>query len=454
MAATTDVIVSADITLSPTLNRTTAGVIARGIDASNYIVAYVVKIAGATAGQVTLMKIQGGSGTVLGSSWVSGGLVEGGTYGLELRVSGRVIVASLDGVVVGTHYLSDADHAVFEGAQKAGIFVHYHAVNGDDGGSRIDNFSVVESPILAPVEIDHDGPIYAVTVDSTPIVSAASIVGATALREQDAILHDPTDPNLGTNPEREWKFYFTATMSSGTSSRVFVAFSEDGVTFGTPVECTLGAGRGAEDPSVLQHLASPGVVHRVGGKIVMYCEDLAVSSHIRAYESTDGITFTDLGSVLTSVVGSPTARFDGTNYIVGYELVNAGNTVEGFGIASGASPTVLTKSAQNPIWMADTDTHATNSIVVDSIELCDGQLVFVWHSGKSPHLGSTSGRGIAETSDLAGLAAGAVETVGTNLVGQLTTDWTIDHASGDLGTLIRANAAASTLHRARLYGEV
>jgi hypothetical protein len=301
---------------------------------------------------------------------------------------------------------------------------------------------------VTAVDADYDG--WAILDTSDPIVVAdeADITSATTLREYDDIVHDPNDPNLGSFPEREYKCYFTAIVSS--SERLYVAFSADGASWGTPVALTGAdvATVALEDPSVVTMLGTRGQVYRDGSdKMYLYAERKAGITTIFAFESTNGIAWTLLadgdpaidkgagGAWDDALVGSPVARHDGTNFIVGFEGVDAlpTSTAEGFGIAVGATADDLTKSANNPVWTSDTDPYATDSIVVDSFFLNDAEdaIYFLAHGRRGgSSTTNTMFRGKTSVLDPTLWEDGDIAVIGSRLSPILFNDLALDHSSG------------------------
>lgn len=226
---------------------------------------------------------------------------------------------------------------------------------------------------------------------STTLVSIGQLSGYNHLREQDDIIYDPDE----TNPDRRWKFYFSAASSSSTpsgGSDIWVTFSADGTTWATPIPCTVGGSTMVgEDPTIVQTLTTTPTAYRDGGSLVMFAENTTPT--VSVYSSTDGVAWTlDAADAIplgassawdSGLVGSPCARHDGSQYIVGYEGINA--PIESTGIAYGADRTALTKHAGNPVITAyDWGFTGTNaSAFIDSMWLNPaGDKVFVsGHSG-------------------------------------------------------------------------
>lgn len=300
-------------------------------------------------------------------------------------------------------------------------------------------------------------------ITDTAIATAAEITNATELREQDEVIYDPLDPNLGTNPERRYKFYYSAVVSG--NNRVYVKFSENGREWGSPNSCTMGgSNRVSEDPSVMTLWNTRGRVFRDGSnKMYLYCED-STTNTIYVYESTDGLTWTEMsgnpvigkggsGSWEQFLVGSPNARHDGTNFIVGYEGIAGSGTPgeECFGVASGTSANSLTKSSNNPVWDPSVDGHPTTSIVVDSMFKNDAgdKVVLFAHSGvvDTP----THWRGVTTVTDPTAWVSGDITTVGGNL-STIRNDLTLEHSGNGYTTVITGAADDQSLVRYRLWG--
>lgn len=247
-------------------------------------------------------------------------------------------------------------------------------------------------PTPTDLTIDSELPLILDWDAAVTIVDTGEVAGSTTLREHDDIVHDPDDPNLGTYPEREFKFYFSAVISG--TSRVWVATSADRSTWSAPVACTISGGDFVgEDPSITQVFGSTPKAYRDGSDYLwLYCEN-NTSNEIDVYRSTDGFAWTlQQASVIPKasgweayLTGSPCARHDGTQFVIGYEGINAlgGSQREAFGIASGVSATSLAKSANNPVLHPDDIPEADISIVVDSMWLtADGaRVIATAHDG-------------------------------------------------------------------------
>jgi len=280
------------------------------------------------------------------------------------------------------------------GAASKSIYLYYGnagVVDVSDIGAAFPagiDFSDV-SVLRGSIEDDGDKTLF----NEITLVELADIPTATFFREQDCIVHDPNDPNLGTNPEREYKLYFSATLPAG--ARIYVLFSADGETWGSPQACITGDPiRVSEDPSPVLLLDTPGQVYRdVDDKMYLYTED-GNSAGTYVYESTDGINFTTMsgnpvipkgapGSWEEQLAQSPCAVHDGTQFIVGYEGFSI-STAQ-FGIASGTSPNSLTKSANNPVLSASEHAHlAGTNVVIDTMWKVGSQIKLIGHAGSGP----------------------------------------------------------------------
>lgn len=273
----------------------------------------------------------------------------------------------------------------------------------------------------------------------TVLVTAAA-VGASTLREQDEIIYDPADPD----PDRRWKLYFTAT-GLDPSPAVCVIFSPDAKTWSTPVRCTMGSSdKASEDPSIVTMLHQRGQAYRDGlGRLVIFVEDYATLG-ICAYASIDGVTWDDLsetpviprggGGWDNNLVGSPVARHDGEQFIVGYEGIGGG--YESFGLAVGADPASLTKHPANPVWNAANEPKVGVSIVVDSFFLTDdGEgIVLLAHDGKQagaePPPTNTMFRGYTANTDPTTWVDGDIAYLGDADLWGVKNDITVDHSTG------------------------
>lgn len=226
---------------------------------------------------------------------------------------------------------------------------------------------------------------------STTLVSIGQLSGYNHLREQDDIIYDPFE----TDPDKRWKFYFSAAALSSIpsgGSDIWVMFSADGETWATPIPCTVGGSTMVgEDPTVVQTLTTTPIAYRDGGSLVMFAENTTPT--VSVYSSTDGVAWTldeadaiPLGagnSWDSDLAGSPCARHDGSQYIVGYEGIYA--NIESTGIAYGSDRTALTKHPGNPIITAyDWGFLGTNaSAFIDSMWLnpAGDKVLVSGHSG-------------------------------------------------------------------------
>ncbi|WP_139386219.1 hypothetical protein [Arthrobacter sp. P2b] len=293
----------------------------------------------------------------------------------------------------------------------------------------------------------------------TRIVSG--VEGASELREQDDIVWDPDDPNLDMCPEREFKFYFTAVIEG--LSRIYVAFSSDGSTFTAPVRCVMDKDdRPSEDPNVTQSLVPRGKVYRdTDGLLYLYVED-KLSSTIFAYSSADGVDFSVLagnpaipkgpsGTWDGYLAGSPIARHDGTQFLIGYEGVEGTNSsttrgidgapgpFESFGLAYGKTANSLTKSPSNPSWPAGTEPLVGSSLVVDSFFFNDDQSAFIFtaHNGRLNDLPKwTTLRGITKNMNPLTWKAGDIAGFGGSVDHNYLFDFTVDHSHQDMSRII------------------
>jgi hypothetical protein len=244
--------------------------------------------------------------------------------------------------------------------------------------------------------IGYDGQVYLWNrnglADVNPIVDTDDIA-VTSFREQDDIVFDPDDPNLEDHPERLYKFYFTGV---DPQSRTWVAFSPDGIGWGDYEQTNITLGR--QDPSIVTKLSATGEVYRDGSDL-MYCY-VEAALDVDVFSSTDGITWTLAGEDAIprgtsgawddALTGSPVARHDGTNFIVGYEGIKAGSPQEdAFGTAVGTVAGTLTKNAANPLFSADDHPAmagtAKDSVICDAFWLNDARdrVIFVGHTTSS-----------------------------------------------------------------------
>lgn len=235
---------------------------------------------------------------------------------------------------------------------------------------------------------------------ATTIVTAAQC-GALALREQDDVIYDPLAA-----PDKRYACYVTAEYGQtveGTYTpwwEVWVTYSPDGLTWAAPTRCTMNTGGAlaGQDPSiVLTWDTSGGAVHRdSGGKMWMYLENHPdpANHDVHAYSSTDGLVWTlemlnviprgTAGQWDSLLTGSPNARYIDGQYVVGYE--GAAGSLESWGVASGSSPTALTKSPANPLITGPAHSFG-NSVFMDAWWLStDGsRIILTAHSGLNGH---------------------------------------------------------------------
>lgn len=337
------------------------------------------------------------------------------------------------------------------------IYIYYGNSGAADASSGADVFAdgFIDFTDLSVLrgEVDDDGQIYLwnrLGISANPIVEVADIVDATSLREQDDIVHDPNDPNLGINPEREYKLYFSAIVSG--ANKIYVAFSEDG-TYSNPTIQVTDIPDGHEDPSVTQLLNTRGQIYRDGDdKIYVYMESHD-DDEIDVYSSVDGIAFTlvqdsviaqgTAGAWDDTLTGSPVARHDGTNFIVGYEgIISTGE--EAFGVADGTAAGTLTKKAANPLFQPADHTEASTSIVVDAFFKDDAgtAIYFLIHSGQT---GATSFRAKTTNTDPTTWADLDIVEYGTGPIDStITNDMTANNAQG-LKQIVTTNIADTAI---------
>jgi hypothetical protein len=285
---------------------------------------------------------------------------------------------------------------------------------------------------------DSRGQIYIDTADTRVIVDVADIPNGLTLREQDSIIYDPTDPNLGTNPERLYKFYFSVVEDGLPPSRMYGVFSADGITWGTP----FALGFTGEDPSITTYWDAPTTAYRDGsGLLTMYFEGGAIDMRT----STDGITWSSAVIAIPqagtglwddNLVGSPIARYISSTgtWWVGYEGINL--TVfgpeyeEAFGYVYGPARDNLTRSPNNPVWTPSAEpVMTTQSIVVDAVyPNSDGTKIYlIGHSGGD--FGDTVFRGETTNLDPTTWELGDIIWSGTEGMGGYRNDLTLDATS-------------------------
>lgn len=208
--------------------------------------------------------------------------------------------------------------------------------------------------------IDGTDPLTLDWAAAVTIATAAAIPTCMALREQDDVIHDPQQA-----ADKRFACYLTAEFST-PRWEVWVTYSADGLTWGTPVQCLLSTGgalRG-QDPSIVQTFGANPSVHRDGdGLMWMYLENHPdpINHSTHAYSSPDGITWTlrqldvianGAEGAWDALIGSPNARYVAGQYVAGQYVVGYegfGGATESWGVAVGSSPTALTKSPQNPL---------------------------------------------------------------------------------------------------------
>lgn len=213
----------------------------------------------------------------------------------------------------------------------------------------------------AAISIDSAVPAVVDFANASTIVLLYQIPGAVTFREQDDVVHDPSDLAA------PYKLYFTAAFDAtpDNDSRTYLVTSTNRVTWSAPIPCTVGgATLVGQDPSITQTFnQGPPVAYRDGdNKLWMFLERNAPFSYTDLYSSTDGIAWTleqrpaipkgAGGTWDSDLTGSPVARHDGTQFIVGYEGISG--TDEASGLTIGVDPTALVKHAANPVLTAPT----------------------------------------------------------------------------------------------------
>jgi len=371
---TDNFIVVGDITTSASTDATQAGLVVRGVDSTNLI--WVELVDTASVNRVRLgRRVSNTFATAAFSTAVT--IVPSTTYHVAVVVTGSLFAVYVDGAHMFSYTLSGAEATAFGSGANVGLYVNLNA------DPRWDNFGVYSLAEMPFVSASHDGPTVPWPLDASDTI----VSGLTNVREQDSIIYDPGDPNLGTYPERLYKFYFTSD-SAGKQ----VAFSADGVTWGTPTTLTGTAPR--EDFSVTTKLSATGEVYRDGdGKMWMYGENN--SSSIDVSWSIDGIDWTSGATNVipigtgweATLVGSPTARHDGSQFVVVYEGVDV-SSFESVGVATGATPTSLTKLAANPV----TQRSTFGDCIIDAWMLSDDgtEIIGLCHRGAGAASGPLS----------------------------------------------------------------
>lgn len=156
--ATGDLLIQADVTLSPTQARANVGLIFRFADPQNYLWAKVKVTATDPDGAIGIGKVENGLVAIptLGSL-ASVGLRNGETYHLALAIRGPKVSVTVRGgsltqPVSLSYSMSAEETAKFGGATRVGMLARWFggdpAIEGDpaededDGGSSWDNFLV------------------------------------------------------------------------------------------------------------------------------------------------------------------------------------------------------------------------------------------------------------------------------------------------------------------------
>lgn len=137
-----DGFVEADIQLSSV--RASVGLMFRGLDGNNALIVRIHSSAGTDA--LHLYKRVAGTFTLLGSSTPSGTQL-GGTYKLRVEFYGGQILVYLDGTLRISYLLLAGEHNQFGSYSRYGLYMlHEVTTNGDDLGSRWDNFRAGQLP--------------------------------------------------------------------------------------------------------------------------------------------------------------------------------------------------------------------------------------------------------------------------------------------------------------------
>jgi hypothetical protein len=156
--ATGDLLIQADMTLSPTKDRANVGLVFRFIDPQNYLWAKVKVTSHDPTGAVGIGKVEDGivASPTLGSL-NRAGLRNGETYHLALALRGAKVSITVSGgsliqPVTLSYSMSAEEMSRFGGATKVGMLSRWFggdpAIEGDpaededDGGSSWDNFRV------------------------------------------------------------------------------------------------------------------------------------------------------------------------------------------------------------------------------------------------------------------------------------------------------------------------
>jgi hypothetical protein len=130
--------VQADITLSPTTNRATVGLVFRAADLNNMLLIEIVK--NGVDDAIKLWKRVTGTWTNL-ASLTGAGLVNGTTYTFKVEFFGGQVYVYQNGILKLSWLLAAGEITAFGGAtnNKYGLRENFGA-GADDGGSRFDNF--------------------------------------------------------------------------------------------------------------------------------------------------------------------------------------------------------------------------------------------------------------------------------------------------------------------------
>jgi hypothetical protein len=154
---TGDLLIQADVTLSPTTDRANVGLVFRFVDPQNYLWAKVKVTATDPTGAIGIGKMQDGLVAPTLGSLARAGLRNGETYHLALALRGPKVSITVSGgslprPVSLSYSMSAEDMSRFGGATRVGMLARWFegdpAIQGDpaededDGGSSWDNFVV------------------------------------------------------------------------------------------------------------------------------------------------------------------------------------------------------------------------------------------------------------------------------------------------------------------------
>ncbi len=139
--ASTNVTVSASITLSSTPRRANAGLTLLFVNDANNIFCKIEVTNGNPNGLMAIGRRRGGVTTSLLAKIRGTGFVSGGTYGVTCARSGNVIRMTVGARTI-SYTLTSSDLSAFGSGTKVGLRGHVTA-DEDDGLSRYDNFSAV-----------------------------------------------------------------------------------------------------------------------------------------------------------------------------------------------------------------------------------------------------------------------------------------------------------------------